>query len=130
MIMPRLLKQLFKNPFTNKFPAKYTPSSMTEFLKDVEKGKVKMIPPIEIPSGFRGAVAYDRDKCIGCQLCVRVCPSHAIEFIPEKKKIKIYVARCTFCSQCVEICPVDALSMSDRWLLADTDKYSKNLIVE
>jgi len=130
MIMPRLLKQLFKNPFTNKFPAKYTPSSMTEFLKDVEKGKAKMIPPIEIPPNFRGAVAYDRDKCIGCQLCIRVCPSHAIEFIPEKKKIRIYLARCTFCSQCTEVCPVKALSMSDSWLLADTDKYSENLIVE
>lgn len=130
MIVLRLIKQLFKNPFTNKFPAKYTPTSMTEFLKDVEKGKVKMIPPIETPPQFRGAVAYDKEKCIGCQLCVRICPSRSIEFIPETKKIKIYLSRCTFCSQCVEVCPVDALSMSDKWLLADTNKYSKNLIVE
>ena len=130
MIMPKVLKQLFKNPFTNKFPAKYTPSSVTKFLEDVEKGKAKIIPPIELPPNFRGAVAYDREKCIGCQMCTRVCPAHAIEFIPEKKKIRIYIARCTFCSQCVEVCPVNALSMSERWLLADEDKYSNNLIVE
>ncbi|MCX6665898.1 MAG: 4Fe-4S binding protein, partial [Euryarchaeota archaeon] len=45
-------------------------------------------------------------------------------------KIKIYLARCTFCSQCNDVCPVNCLSMSNEFLLADTDKYSKDLIVE
>ncbi|MEA1993700.1 MAG: 4Fe-4S binding protein [Euryarchaeota archaeon] len=130
MMILRVIKQLFKKPFTNKFPAKYAPSSTTKFLQDIEAGKVEIIPPIEIPSKFRGAVSYDRDKCIGCQLCTRVCPSQAIEFKPEEKKIKIFMARCTFCSQCVEVCPVNALEMSDNWLLANEDKYAEGLIVE
>lgn len=125
-----LLKQLFKNPFTNKFPAKYAPDSATNFLDKVEKGKIKIIPPIETPPNFRGKLQYDREKCTGCKLCIKVCPSNAIEFLSDKKKIKIYLARCTFCSQCTDVCPVDALNMSNEWLLADTDKYSANLIVE
>ena len=125
-----LLKQMFLRPFTNKFPAKYTPHSTTKFLEKVKKGETKIIPPVEVPSEFRGKIVYDREKCIGCQLCIKVCPSDAIEFVPEKKKIKIYVARCTFCSQCNDVCPVRCLSMSDEFLLADTSKTAKDFIIE
>ena len=129
-MVSQLLTQLFKKPFTNKFPAKYIPPSTTKFLEDVQNGKATIIPPIETPEGFRGKIQYDKDKCTGCKLCIRVCPSGAIEFKEKEKKIKIYLARCTFCSQCNDVCPVNCLSMSNEFLLADTDKYSKELIVE
>jgi len=129
-MIPTLLGQMFKKPFTNKFPAKYAPNSTTKFLEAVGKGKAKMIPPVETPPNFRGKIQYDREKCIGCKLCIKVCPSGAIEFKEKDKKIKIYLARCTFCSQCNDICPVSCLSMGDEFLLADTDKYSKDMIVE
>ena len=129
MVLP-LLGQMFKKPFTNKFPAKYAPPSTTKFLEDVGAGKAKLIPPVETPERFRGKIQYDKDKCTGCKLCIRVCPSDAIEFKPEEKKIKIYLARCTFCSQCNDVCPAGCLSMSNEFLLADADKYSKDLIVE
>jgi ferredoxin len=129
-MMPKVLSQLFKKPFTNKFPVKYTPASTTKFLANVGAGKAKLIPPIETPPGFRGKIQYDKEKCIGCKLCLKVCPSEAIEYKEEEKKIKIYLARCTFCSQCNDICPVSCLSMSNEFLLADVDKYSKDLIVE
>ncbi|MEF8847516.1 MAG: 4Fe-4S binding protein [Candidatus Thermoplasmatota archaeon] len=129
-MLPQVLIQLFKKPFTNKFPAKYIPSSVTNFFKDVEEGKKEMIPPVETPSGFRGKIKYDRESCIGCKLCIKVCPTEAIEFKPEDKKIKIYLSRCCFCSQCNDICPKNCLTMGDEFLLADTDKYSDDLIVE
>lgn len=129
-MVSQLLTQMFKKPFTNKFPAKYIPPSTTKFLEDVQNGKATIIPPIETPEGFRGKIQYDKDKCTGCKLCIRVCPSGAIEFKEKEKKIKIYLARCTFCSQCNDVCPVNCLSMSNEFLLADTDKYSKELIVE
>lgn len=129
-MVTQLLTQMFKKPFTNKFPAKYTPASTTKFLEDVKNGRVSIIAPVEVPSGFRGKIQYDKEKCTGCKLCIRVCPSGAIEFKPEEKKIKIYLARCTFCSQCNDVCPVHCLSMSNDFLLADVDKYSKDLIVE
>lgn len=129
-MLPQLLSQMFKKPWTNKFPAKYQPSSTTKFLSDVGAGKVEINPPIPTPEGFRGKIQYDKDKCIGCKLCIKVCPSGAIEYKEKEKKIKIYLARCVSCAQCNDICPVGCLSMSNEFLLADTDKYSKDLIVE
>ncbi|MBU0497479.1 MAG: 4Fe-4S binding protein [Candidatus Thermoplasmatota archaeon] len=129
-VLPQVLGQMFKKPFTNKFPAKYAPGSTTGFFEAVQAGKAELIPPIETPENFRGKIQYDREKCIGCKLCLKVCPSGAIEFKEEEKKIKIYLARCTFCSQCNDICPVTCLSMSNEFLLAEADKYAPGLIVE
>ena len=124
-----LLKQIFKKPGTNVFPVTYYPDSILKLLEKVEKGEAKIHPPVEIPDKFRGKIIYDRDACNGCKLCLKVCPSRAIEFIPEKKKIKIYISRCIFCSQCNDICPKDCLNMSEEFLIADADKSSPGLIV-
>ncbi len=129
-MLPKAFSQMFKKPWTNKFPAKYAPANTTKFLANVSTGKAKLIPPIETPPGFRGKIQYDKEKCTGCQLCIKVCPSEAIEFKPEEKKIKIYLARCTFCSQCNDVCSFNCLSMSNEFLLASTDPYSKDMIVE
>ena len=129
-MLSQVFTQMFKKPFTNKFPAKYAPNNTTKFLEEVGKGNVEIISPIKAPVGFRGKIQYDKEKCIGCKLCLKVCPSEAIEFKESDKKIRIYLARCTFCSQCNDICPVKCLTMSNEFLLADSDKYSKDLIVE
>ncbi|GAB4113132.1 MAG: hypothetical protein Kow00103_04450 [Candidatus Caldatribacteriota bacterium] len=125
-----LLKQLFKKPATNLFPIAYYPESVLDLLARVEKGEVKVNPPVEVPDKFRGKITYQREDCIGCKLCIKVCPSQAIEFLPEQKKIKIHIDHCIFCSQCNDICPKDCLHMSEEFLLADTDRKSPNLKVE
>jgi len=129
-MIPQVFSQMFKKPFTNKFPVKYAPRNTTQLLEAVGKGEAQINPPVETPQGFRGKIQYDKEKCIGCKLCIRVCPCGAIEFKEKEKKVKIYLSRCCFCSQCNDVCPVNCLSMSDEFLLADTDKYSKDLIVE
>ena len=124
-----ILKQLFLNPATNKFPAKYAPASTLQFLDKVTKGELKMIPPIPVPPNFRGKIALNKEKCTGCRLCIGVCPTRAIEFIPEEKKVKIFVSRCCFCSQCVDICPPKVLSMTSEFLLSNFDKYADELVI-
>ena len=127
-----LIKQLFNKAATNCFPIKYYPgdTTVTELINKVGKGEANINPPVEIPEKFRGKITYERDKCIGCRLCVRVCPSRAIEFIADEKKIKIRIDRCIFCSQCNDICPVNCLHMSEDFLLANEDRLSPEMIVK
>ena len=122
-----LVKQILSKPATNLFPSKFAPPSIKKFLS---KGKIN--PPVAVPNGYRGKLMYNRDKCIGCGMCVRVCPAAAMKLVgePPKRKIRHYVSRCTFCGICTEVCPVKCLHMSDEFLLADFDKYSDNLIVD
>lgn len=126
----KLINQLFTKPFTNLFPAPYAPKSVIEFLDKVKSEEVKFIPPVKAPPKYRGKITYEKDKCIGCQLCLKVCSPGAIEFLKEEKKIKIYVGICIFCSQCNDICPVHCLHMSEDFLLADYDQLSEDLIVK
>jgi formate hydrogenlyase subunit 6/NADH:ubiquinone oxidoreductase subunit I len=129
-MLPELIKQLFSEPATNKFPAKYLPPSVTDFLRQVGEGKASMNPPVRLPPKFRGKIVYERDACTGCTLCARVCPSNAIDVLPETKRMRIWVTQCIFCSQCTDACPKNGLSMSEEFLLADEDRFSEARIVE
>lgn len=124
-----LIKQLFTKKATNPFPVKYAPDNMTEAAKLVEEGKLELNGPVEIPEDFRGQIVYDKECCIGCQLCVRVCPSEALIFKEEERKVKHYVSRCTFCGQCVDICPEDCFEFSPDFLIAGTDKNADELVL-
>ncbi len=145
-MLTEVWKLVFKRPFTNRFPAKYAPKNVHHFLRRVQEGKEKIVPPVPTPPNFRGKIEYDMDKCVGCGLCIKVCPTKAIEFRQCEKaeilhckegvklatplKIRIYVSRCCFCAQCTEICPKKCLSMSSEFLLANEDKMAKELIVD
>ena len=114
-----LLRQLFRKPFTNLFPAKHAPKSVLGLLKKVEAGEAKLNPPVEVPEGFRGKIKYNREKCIGCRLCIKVCPAGAFDFLEKEKKVKYHLSRCCFCAQCVDVCPVNALESTKEFLLSD-----------
>lgn len=129
-MVPELLNQLARKPATNPFPAPHLPSSVTGFLEDVSAGRAKLNPPVAVPPKLRGKITYNRETCIGCSLCIKVCPAHAIELIPEVKKIRVYVGQCISCGQCTEVCPKNSLGISEEFLLADTNRYSKNLVLE
>ena len=124
-----VFKQLFQKPATNIFPAKYAPESILSLLDKVAKQEVQLHPPIALPPGFRGRIVYDRENCIGCQQCYKICPTRAIEWLPEEKKVKVFISRCCFCAQCVDICPVNTLAMTDEFLLATYDKYADELVI-
>lgn len=57
-----------------------------------------------------GKVNYNKDKCVGCWMCVMVCPYGAIRPNAKTKK----TIRCDLCEdqdspRCVEACPVKAI---------------------
>lgn len=66
----------------------------------------------------QGAVAYNKDKCIGCKLCVAGCPFNIPRY-DEKDKI----SKCHLCSDrisegltpaCAKTCPTGAIKYGDR----------------
>ncbi len=96
---------------------------------------------IETFPSFRGQHSIDWFKCIGCELCAKVCPNECIYFefikveqdspylLPKrskmdtiKKQIKrpaVDVGHCLFCGDCSEFCPTDAWTFDQRFELAD-----------
>lgn len=101
-----IFRSLFKQPVTERYPFEKKPA----------------------PERLRGQLAWNPEKCTGCQLCVKDCPSDAIELITIDKVNKRFVMRyhidrCTYCSQCVENCRFKCLDMSsEEWELASVKK--------
>lgn len=49
-------------------------------------------------------ITVDKNKCIGCTLCVKACPFDAITMIDKKAVIDL--EKCQLCNSCVETCKV------------------------
>ena len=101
-----VVRSLFKRPATELYPFVRKPT----------------------PDRLRGKLVWDPSKCTGCQLCVKDCPSEAIELIVLDKVKKQFVLRyhndrCTYCAQCVVNCRFKCLNMSsEQWELASVNK--------
>lgn len=49
----------------------------------------------------------DKNKCVGCEICVEKCPVRTI--IMEDGKAKINMAECIRCGTCHAVCPQEAV---------------------
>jgi formate hydrogenlyase subunit 6/NADH:ubiquinone oxidoreductase subunit I len=119
-VFSEVIKHLFKKPATCGYP--FTPA--------------KPMPQ------FRGRIDFDSSKCIGCQMCVRVCPAKAIEIplskeqppapvqvegqppVAARKKFDciMKLGNCVYCWQCAETCPKKALVTTQDFELANVDR--------
>jgi len=89
-----------------------------------------------IPSErFRGRIHFEFDKCIACEVCVRVCPINLpvvdweFDKASKKKKLNHYsidFGVCIFCGNCVEFCPTNCLSMTEEYDLCTYDRHELN----
>ncbi|HIJ59696.1 MAG TPA: NADH-quinone oxidoreductase subunit NuoI [Nitrospirae bacterium] len=90
------------------------------------------LEPLEAMPGFRGlhALAKDKEgnmKCIGCGLCVAICPSQCIKVFttegPTHEKVveryEIDTLKCLFCAFCVEACPYGAIVLTEHYEYSD-----------
>ena len=81
--------------------------------------------PLDLPEGYRGAIVFDSDKCIGCALCVKDCPAEALQLNKKSREdytLLFFPARCAYCGQCEESCRHGAISHSNKLVGATTRK--------
>jgi formate hydrogenlyase subunit 6/NADH:ubiquinone oxidoreductase subunit I len=110
-----VIKNLFKKPFTKRYP----------------KEKVKA------PEKYRGKIKFDKKGCIECGLCKMICPANAIKLGRRLKTIKagkiihrkithpiesIDIGKCVSCGLCVEICPPKVISFTNKFETANKKK--------
>jgi len=110
-----------------------------QVLVSPNRGKAKLHIVTEYPEvaspvqpRFRGRLQLLRDGdgeiiCTCCLLCVKACPTHAIQIVPGKKEGRktrvpasydFQLERCTFCGFCVEACTFGAISLNHQFELA------------
>jgi len=73
-----------------------------------------------------GAVAVDREKCIGCKLCSQACPFDVPRYDAEGKMSKCHLCFDRIANDmqpaCVKTCPTGALKFGEREDLVATAK--------
>ena len=98
-IARQLIQSLFRKPATINYPAQKS----------------------AMPEGFRGKLKFVPGKCIGCKMCMRDCPTGAIEIRKtgeNKFEAEINLGKCIYCGQCVDSCLKKALEITGEFELA------------
>ncbi len=103
MMLRQVLGSLFKKSATSRYPLKKS----------------------AMPDHYRGKIICRPELCIGCMMCVRDCPSNAINIRPvgdKKYEADFNLAKCIYCAQCVDSCVKKALESTKEFELAVLDK--------
>lgn len=70
--------------------------------KELSSGALKMFRRVP---GLR--LEVDRDKCVGCGKCMKMCSYRGMQWVDEKPEI---IERCLGCGRCEKVCPTGAIS--------------------
>ena len=136
--MFKILKQVQDYAKESLQAAKYIGQGLSVTFDHMQRRPVTVQYPYEklVPSErYRGRIHYEFDKCIACEVCVRVCPINLpvvdweFDKKAKKKKLNHYsidFGVCIFCGNCVEYCPTNCLSMTEAYELASYDRHELN----
>jgi NADH-quinone oxidoreductase subunit I len=111
-VLVEMLRNLISKPFTILYPYEKVP----------------------VPESFRGRVAIDDEKCIGCSKCSLVCSVQCINMVDSpkeiefkgkmlarKKKPQIKLFKCIRCGLCERHCPTGAIYLKNELSDSGTD---------
>lgn len=73
---------------------------------------VLALDPAHGMEGPRSVAFIDEAWCIGCTLCIKVCPTSAI-IGTNKLMHTVMEAYCTGCELCLPVCPVDCIALEN-----------------
>ena len=136
--MLNFLKKIAEYTQTARDSATYLLQGLSVTFDHMRRRPVTVQYPYEklIPSErYRGRIHYEFDKCIACEVCVRVCPINlpVVDWVmnkeTKKKELRNYsidFGVCIFCGNCVEYCPTNCLSMTDEYELSTFDRHTLN----
>jgi formate hydrogenlyase subunit 6/NADH:ubiquinone oxidoreductase subunit I len=65
----------------------------------------------------------DSARCIGCELCVKLCPTNALGLVNDIAAVTA-AERCTYTGICQEICPTEAISL--RYIIILSREGTRN----
>jgi NAD(P)H-quinone oxidoreductase subunit I len=138
LLMFNFLKQISDYAKQTVKAGRYIGQGLSVTFDHMQRRPITVQYPYEklIPSErFRGRIHFEFDKCISCEVCVRVCPINLPvvdwEFNKEtkKKQLKHYsidFGVCIFCGNCVEFCPTNCLSFTEEYELSVYDRHQLN----
>lgn len=76
-------------------------------LKNIGMGSGSRAGKLEMHSKISPSV--DKEKCIGCGMCVKNCNVDAITMDERSKKANIDPKKCIGCAKCIAVCPQKAI---------------------
>ncbi|MFX1531249.1 MAG: 4Fe-4S binding protein [Promethearchaeota archaeon] len=87
------------------------------------------------------SIGVDKEKCIGCGLCIKTCPNNAYTYPNLDGKIRVKTddlipdapnaMKCSYCGTCAYICPMSAISLkyNDKPIdIKDLGIITKNVV--
>jgi len=113
----------------------HSPKPINEIIVQAQAASAKAAMPL-----VKGYVTVDpivsnidKESCIGCKLCVSLCPYQAIQMVKDENnrpKAETIVASCKACGICASHCPVFAISMggfTNEQLTAQIEAFGKEV---
>ena len=132
-------EKALKRPLeTNKELVRCAESKIKESVRLLKEGKPTRegLGPLYQMAGFLGQRLYfghktkeyssklkiNADKCVGCGLCVKLCPMNNISVESEKA---VPASQCTMCYRCINKCPKQAITLLGKKVIEQSviEKY-------